>query len=154
MCLPFGALFREIWYSDRGFHQRQSSNYINWVYFGQIIVKSTQSELGAFLSKMVYWWVGNKAKNWYRESQIFEVWQGHARTILGESNPLRGLHLWTWIWLRFLFTLQKKCKLMTSIQSIFKNKLLKSNFKIWLLLMRPKSTCTWPKSTCTCLHLS
>ena len=44
MCLPFGAPFREIWYSDQGgFHQkRRSPNYINWVYFGQIIVKSTQ----------------------------------------------------------------------------------------------------------------
>ena len=46
MCLSFGALFQEIWYSNRGggsFHQRRrSSNYINWVYFGQITVKSTQ----------------------------------------------------------------------------------------------------------------
>ena len=33
------------------------------------------SKLGAFLSKMVYWWVGNLAKNWYRDSQIFEVRQ-------------------------------------------------------------------------------
>ena len=55
MCLPFVALFCEIWYGDRGgFHQRQRNpNHINWVYFGQIIVKSP------FLSKMVYWWVGN-----------------------------------------------------------------------------------------------
>ena len=43
MCLPFKVLFREIWYSDRGFHQkRRSPNHINWVYFGQIIVNSTQ----------------------------------------------------------------------------------------------------------------
>ena len=43
MCLPFGKLFREIWYSDRRFHQRwRSPNYTNWMYFGQIIVKSTQ----------------------------------------------------------------------------------------------------------------
>ena len=45
MCLPFGALFHEIWYRDGGggSHQRRRGpNYIKWVYFGQIIVKSTQ----------------------------------------------------------------------------------------------------------------
>ena len=43
-------------------------------------------ELGAFLSKMIYWWVGNCAKNWYSVRQIedcsgskchntsFEIW--------------------------------------------------------------------------------
>ena len=39
MCLPFGALFREICYSDYigGFHQRRKSpNYINWVYLTTI----------------------------------------------------------------------------------------------------------------------
>ena len=42
MCPPFGALFRVIWYSDRGggFIRERSPNYINWVYFGQITVKS------------------------------------------------------------------------------------------------------------------
>ena len=40
MCLPFAVLFLKIWFSDRGggVHQRRRSpNYINWVYFGQII---------------------------------------------------------------------------------------------------------------------
>ena len=45
------------------------------------------SKLGAFLSKMVYWWVGNLAKNWYRDSQIFEVRQAHPRTILVKEPP-------------------------------------------------------------------
>ena len=45
------------------------------------------SKLGAFLSKMVYWWVGNLAKNWYRDSQIFEVRQAHPRTILVKETP-------------------------------------------------------------------
>ena len=45
------------------------------------------SRLGAFLSKMVYWWVGNLAKNWYRDSQIFEVRQAHPRTILVKEPP-------------------------------------------------------------------
>ena len=51
MCLPFGALFREIWYSDRGVFIRDegAQNYINWVYFGQTIVKSTQfGQIGCF----------------------------------------------------------------------------------------------------------
>ena len=44
MCLPFGVLFHEIWYSHRGFFIRDRGTQIvyNWVYFGQIIVKSTQ----------------------------------------------------------------------------------------------------------------
>ena len=45
------------------------------------------SKLGDFLSKMVYWWVGNLAKNWYRDSQIFEVRQAHPRTILVKEPP-------------------------------------------------------------------
>ena len=45
------------------------------------------SKLGAFLSKMVYWWVENLAKNWYRDSQIFEVRQVHPRTILVKEPP-------------------------------------------------------------------
>ena len=48
------------------------------------------SKLGAFLSKMVYWWVGNLAKSWYRDSQIFEVRQAHPRTILVEEPPPPG----------------------------------------------------------------
>ena len=49
------------------------------------------SKLGAFLSKMVYWWVGNLAKNWYRDSQIFEVRQAHPRTILVKDPPPPGI---------------------------------------------------------------
>ena len=48
------------------------------------------SKLGAFLSKMVYWWVGNLAKDWYRDSQIFEVRQAHPRTILLKEPPPPG----------------------------------------------------------------
>ena len=50
------------------------------------------SKLGAFLLKMVYWWVGNLAKNWYRDSQIFEVRQAHPRTILVKEPP--GMSTW------------------------------------------------------------
>ena len=42
-----------------------------WANFGK--KHPTWPKLDAFLSKMVYRWVGNCAKNWYRESQIFEV---------------------------------------------------------------------------------
>ena len=47
------------------------------------------SKFCAFLSKMVYWWVGNLAKNWYRDSQIFAVRQAHPRTILVKEPPPR-----------------------------------------------------------------
>ena len=49
------------------------------------------TKLGAFLSKMVYWWVDNCAKNWYRESQIFKVQQAHPYTILAKVSPARGV---------------------------------------------------------------
>ena len=52
------------------------------------------SKLGAFLSKMVYWWVGNLAKNWYRDSQIFEVRQAHPRTILVKEPPPPRVPTW------------------------------------------------------------
>ena len=42
MCLPFGALFCEIWYSDQVFIRDKGAQITNWVFFGQIIVKSTQ----------------------------------------------------------------------------------------------------------------
>ena len=62
VCLPFGALFRKILYSNGGggFHQRwKSPNYTIWVYFGQIYCKKHPicSKLGDILPKMVYWWV-------------------------------------------------------------------------------------------------
>ena len=64
------------------------------------------SKLGAFLSKMVYWWVGNLAKNWYRDSQIFEVRKAHPRTIVvKEPPPGRCLSLL----LPALFLLHVKC---------------------------------------------
>ena len=86
MCLPFGVLFPEIWYSEQRIFIRDEGTQItiNLVYFGQIIVKSTQfgQNLVLFLLKMVYWWVGNWTKNWYRESQIFKVWQAYPGMIL------------------------------------------------------------------------
>ena len=67
MCLPLGCFFAK---------------------FG-IVIGEFSSEmkgpefkkLGTFLLKMVYRWMGNWAKNWYRESQIFEVRQAHPRMI-------------------------------------------------------------------------
>ena len=53
------------------------------VYFEQIMAK-----VGAFLLRMVCWWVGNSAKNWYRESQSFKVRQADSHTILAKVPPL------------------------------------------------------------------
>ena len=92
MCLTFGMLFREIWYSDWGFHQRRRSpNYISWVYFGQIIVKSTLFGQNWVLFFRKWYTMGGKCgkKLVSRESQIFEVWQAHAHTILVRVRPLR-----------------------------------------------------------------
>ena len=76
-------------YSNGGVHQkRRSPNSINWVYFGQIIVKSTQFGQNWVLSFKKGILMGGKLdKNWYKESQIFEVWQAHPHTILVKVTP-------------------------------------------------------------------
>ena len=92
-CL-LGCYFAKIDIVTVGFHQRwRSPNFINWGVFWANYGKSPNlSKIGCFLSKMVYWWVGNCAKkNWYREIQIFEV--RHAGTPMynfGKSTPSRA----------------------------------------------------------------
>ena len=91
MCLPFGVLFREIWYSDGGgvsSGTKEPKLHKLGVFWANCCKKHPiWSKLGAFLSKMVYWWVGNLTKNWYRDSQIFEVRQAHPRTTLVKEPP-------------------------------------------------------------------
>ena len=90
MCLPFGALFCEIWYSNGGFSSETKEPKLHklGVFWANYCKKHPIcSKLGAFLSKMVYSWVGNLAKNWNRDSQIFEVRQAHPRTILVKVTP-------------------------------------------------------------------
>ena len=90
MCLPFGALFRE------GFSSQTKEPKLHklGVFWANYCKKHPiWSKLGAFLLKMVYWWVGNLAKNWYRDSQIFEVRQAHPRTILVKEPPPPGVRL-------------------------------------------------------------
>ena len=87
-CL-LGCLFREIWYGDRGFSSgmKEPKSHKLGVFWANYCKKHPiWSKLGAF-SKMVYWWVGNQAKPWYRESQILEVRQAHPRTILVKVTP-------------------------------------------------------------------
>ena len=96
MCLPFGAIFREIWYSDRGVSSETKEPKLHklGVFWANCCKKHPiWSKLGDFLSKMVYWWVGNLAKYWYRDSQIFKVRQAHPRTILVKGPPPPGFKL-------------------------------------------------------------
>ena len=51
------------------------------------------SKLGAFLSKMVYWWVGNLAKNWYRDTSDFRGPAGTSTYDFGERTPPPGFVL-------------------------------------------------------------
>ena len=62
----------------------------NWVYFEQIIVKKHPFELGTFLSKMVYWWVGNLTKG--IEKVRFSKFTGKSTYDFGEGIP-SGLYL-------------------------------------------------------------
>ena len=90
MCLPFGALFRKIRCTNRGVFIRDKGAQISklgvfWAYYSK--KHPILTKLGAFLLKMVYWWVGNLGKNWYRESQIFEVRQAYPCMILKRVPP-------------------------------------------------------------------
>ena len=84
-CL-LGALFREIWYSDRGgfHHRRRSPNYINSVYFGQIIVKSTQFDPNWVLF----------FRKWYTDG--WEIWQKIGIEIVIFSRSGRHIHVRFW----------------------------------------------------------
>ena len=88
MCLPFGVLFREIWYSDRWvsseMKEPKNKNYI----LSKLLQKTPNlGKIMCFSIKKVYRWVSNWAQNWYRESQIFKVRQAHPRTILAKVPP-------------------------------------------------------------------
>ena len=85
MCLPFGALFCEIWYSDRGvFIRDEGAHYINWVYFGQIIVKSTQFDQNWVLF----------FRKWYTDG--WEIWQKIGIEIVRFSRSGRHIHVRFW----------------------------------------------------------
>ena len=88
MCLPFGVLFREIWYSDGGgFHQRRRSLII-----GLTIVKSTQfgQNWVLFFRKWYTngWKIGQKIG--IEKVKIFVVRQAHTPTILVRVPPTQG----------------------------------------------------------------
>ena len=88
MCLPFGALFRKIWYSDRGgggvSSETKEPKLHNWVYFGQIIVKSTQFDQN---------WVLFFQK-WYTDG--WEIWQKIGIEIVRFSRSGRHIHVRFW----------------------------------------------------------
>ena len=85
MCLPFGTLFREIWYSDGGGSSETKEPELHKLgVFGANYCKKHPiwSKSDAFLSKMVYWWAGNWPKIGIEKVKFFEVRQAHPRTIL------------------------------------------------------------------------
>ena len=91
-CL-LGCFFVKFGIAIGGFHQRRLKEPklhklgVFWVNYCKK-KHPIWAKLGAFLSKMVYWWGTNWVKNWYRESQIFEVRQAlHPRTIWWNNPP-------------------------------------------------------------------
>ena len=105
-CL-FERFFAKFVKAIGGFHQRRRSpHYKIWVYFGQIIVKSTQFDQNWVLFFRKWYTDGweIRQKNWYRKSQIFDVRQAHPRAILVEVPPsiCHQLALYCYgQWLRF-----------------------------------------------------
>ena len=82
-----GAILWNLVRQSVDFLQRwKSPNYMNWVYFEQIMVKSTQFEQNwvlFFWNWYTDWWIIVR-KIWYRESQMFEIRLAHPRTILAK----------------------------------------------------------------------
>ena len=83
-CL-LGHFFAKFGIEIGGFHQRRRSpNYINWVYFGQIIVKSTQFDQN---------WVLFFQK-WYTDG--WEIWQKIGIQIVRFSRSGRHIPVQFW----------------------------------------------------------
>ena len=83
-CL-LGHLFAKFGIAIGGFHQRRRSpNYINWVYFGQIIVKSTQFDPNWVLF----------FRKWYTDG--WEIWQKIGIEIVRFSRSGRHIHVRFW----------------------------------------------------------
>ena len=81
-CL-LGHLFAKFGIAIGGFHQRRRSpNYINWVYFAQIIVKSTQFDPNWVLF----------FRKWYTDG--WEIWQKIG--IVRFSRSGRHIHVRFW----------------------------------------------------------
>ena len=100
VCLPFGLYFYKFWYSDRWvFVRDQSTQFTKLGVFWHPICKigcilrnfpkmrPIWVKLVAFLSKLVYKWVGFWSKNRYRDGRIFKVQQAHTRTKFFEEPP-------------------------------------------------------------------
>ena len=83
-CL-LGHFFTKFGIAIGGFHQRRRSpNYINWVYFGQIIVKSTQFDPNWVLF----------FRKWYTDR--WEIWQKIGIKIVRFSRSSRHIHVRFW----------------------------------------------------------
>ena len=83
-CL-LGHFFTKFGIAIGGFHQRRRSpNYINWVYFGQIIVKSTQFDPNWVLF----------FRKWYTDG--WEIWQKIGIEIVRFWRSGRHIHVRFW----------------------------------------------------------
>ena len=83
-CL-LGHFFAKFGIAMGWFHQRRRSpNYINWVYFGQIIVKSTQFDPNWVLF----------FRKWYTDG--WEIWQKIGIEIVRFSRSGRHIHVRFW----------------------------------------------------------
>ena len=116
---PLGYSFVKFGIAIRGFSSETKEPKVHKLgVFGANYCKKHPilTKLGAFLLKMVYWWVGNWGKNWYRESQIFEVRQAHPYTILVKVAPRVGISaifffFFCMLWKVMKFSLQCICPL-------------------------------------------
>ena len=83
-CL-LGRFFAKFGIAIGGFHhRRRSPNYRNWVYFGQIIVKSTQFDPNWVLF----------FRKWYTDG--WEIWQKIGIEIVRFSRSGRHIHVRFW----------------------------------------------------------
>ena len=93
--MPFRRHFHEIWYSNQWFVRDKGAQNINWVYFEQIIVKSTQfyTKYGLSIKNGILMgeYLGKKLVQ--RKSKFSRSCR-HPRTILANVTPRAQVIKW------------------------------------------------------------
>ena len=90
MCLPFGALFREIWFSDRGAFIRDEGAQITWFgcILGKLLYKAPNLvKIGCFTFKNGILMGGKLGEKLVKRKSDFRGPAGTSTYNFGESNP-------------------------------------------------------------------
>ena len=95
------CFFCKLWYSDWWVSSKWKEPKLNWVYLRKVYCEKHPiwANLDAFLSKMVYWWVGNWAKIWYEKIKFtrsgrhnrIQCWQKYPPPVFSTADSRSNL---------------------------------------------------------------